>query len=58
MCAAGRDDWTACADSFGRILAIATTWTTFAIWVEEHLRIKIATGALVLPFPLFHYGNR
>jgi hypothetical protein len=52
MCAASLNNWTGCADSFGSVLAIATTRTAFAIWMEEHLGRKIATGALVLPFPM------
>jgi hypothetical protein len=52
MCAACLDNRACCADSFGGILAIATTWTALSIWMEEHLGRKFAAGAFVLPFPM------
>jgi hypothetical protein len=52
MCAAGCDYWARSTNCFRRILAIASTRTAFAIWMEEHFGRKLTAGAFVLPFPM------
>jgi hypothetical protein len=52
MIAASLDNRAARADSLCGVLAIATAWAAFPIWMEEHLGRKFAAGAFVLPFPM------